>query len=76
MLENLKNGETQILECNKKPKMIRRRENKIVDNHGEILIYQTEGGLTKIDVNMQDETYYISIGFKISMAPLLWCQLC
>ena len=58
VLENLKNGETQILECNKKPKMIRRRENKIVDNHGEILIYQTEGGLTKIDVNMQDETYY------------------
>ncbi len=46
------------MECNKKPKMIRRRENKIVDNHGEILIYQTEGGLTKIDVNMQDETYY------------------
>jgi len=31
-----------------------------VDNHGEMLIYQTEDGLTKIDVNMQDETVWLS----------------
>ena len=32
-----------------------------MDNHGEILIYQTEDGLTKIDVNMQDETVWLSL---------------
>lgn len=32
-----------------------------VDNHGEMLIYQTEDGLTKIDVNMQDETVWLSL---------------
>lgn len=31
-----------------------------MDNHGEILIYQTEDGLTKIDVNMYDETVWLS----------------
>lgn len=31
-----------------------------MDNHGEILIYQTEDGLTKIDVNMQDETVWLT----------------
>lgn len=39
---------------------IGRRENKIVDNHGEMLIYQTEDGLTKIEVNMQDETVWLT----------------
>ena len=29
--------------------------------HGEMLIYQTEDGLTKIDVNMQDETVWLSL---------------
>ena len=29
-------------------------------NTGEILIYQTEDGLTKIQVNMQDETVWLS----------------
>jgi len=32
-----------------------------VDNYGEVLIYQTEDGLTKIDVNMQDETVWLSL---------------
>jgi len=32
-----------------------------VDNYGEILIYQTEDGLTKIVVNMHDETVWLSI---------------
>jgi len=32
-----------------------------VDNHGEMLIYQTEDGLTKIDVNMQNETVWLSL---------------
>ena len=32
-----------------------------MDNHGEMLIYQTEDGLTKIDVNMQDETVWLSL---------------
>lgn len=31
-----------------------------MDNHGEILIYQTEDGLTKIDVSMQDETVWLT----------------
>jgi len=31
-----------------------------VDNYGEMLIYQTEDGLTKIDVNMQDETVWLT----------------
>jgi hypothetical protein len=32
-----------------------------VDNHGEIIIYQTEDGLTKINVNMQNETVWLSL---------------
>lgn len=32
-----------------------------MENYGEILIYQTEDGLTKIDVNMQDETVWLSL---------------
>lgn len=32
-----------------------------MDNHGEILIYQTEDGLTKINVNMQNETVWLSL---------------
>ncbi len=31
-----------------------------MDNHGEIIIYQTEDGLTKIYVNMQDETVWLT----------------
>lgn len=31
-----------------------------MDNRGEMLIYQTEDGLTKIDVNMQDETVWLT----------------
>lgn len=30
------------------------------ENHGEILIYQTEDGLTSIDVKMQDETVWLT----------------
>ena len=32
-----------------------------MDNKGEIIIYQTEDGLTKINVNMQDETVWLTI---------------
>lgn len=32
-----------------------------MDKHGKIIIYQTEDGLTKIDVNMYDETVWLSI---------------
>lgn len=32
-----------------------------MDNHGEMLIYQTEDGLTKIDVSMKDETVWLSL---------------
>lgn len=38
-----------------------------MDNQGEIIIYQTEDGLTKINVNMQDETVWLS---KAQMAEL------
>jgi hypothetical protein len=31
------------------------------DNYGEIIIYQTEDGLTKINVNIQDETVWLSL---------------
>lgn len=31
-----------------------------MDNHGEMLIYQTKDDLTKIDVNMQGETVWLS----------------
>lgn len=31
-----------------------------MDNKGEILIYQTEDGLTKIEVNMEDETVWLN----------------
>ena len=32
-----------------------------MDNYGEIIIFQTEDGLTKIDVNLVDETVWLSI---------------
>lgn len=32
-----------------------------MENYGEIVIYQTEDGLTKIDVNMQNETVWLSL---------------
>ena len=31
-----------------------------MDEHGGIIIYQTEDGLTRIDVNMQDETVWLT----------------
>jgi hypothetical protein len=31
------------------------------DNHGEIIIYQTEDGLTRINVNIQDQTVWLSL---------------
>ena len=31
-----------------------------MDEHGEIIIYQTEDGLARIDVNMQDETVWLN----------------
>ena len=32
-----------------------------MDNRGEIIIYQTEDGLTKINVNLQTETVWLSL---------------
>lgn len=32
-----------------------------MNNYGEIIIYQTEDGLMKIDVNMQNETVWLSL---------------
>lgn len=32
-----------------------------MNNYGEIIIYQTDDGLTKIDVNMQEETVWLSL---------------
>lgn len=29
-----------------------------MENHGEIIIYQSDDGITKIDVNTQDETVW------------------
>ena len=31
-----------------------------MDNYGEIIIYQTEDGLTKLDVRMEDETVWLT----------------
>ena len=30
-----------------------------MNNYGEIIIYQTDDGLTKINVNMQEETVWL-----------------
>ena len=32
-----------------------------MENHGELILYQTEDGLTKINVNMRDETVWLSL---------------
>lgn len=37
------------------------QEDDSMDDRGEIIIYQTEDGLTKIDVSMQDETVWLSL---------------
>ena len=31
-----------------------------MENYGEIIIYQTEDGLTKLDVRMEDETVWLT----------------
>ena len=31
------------------------------ENNGDIIIYQSEDGITKINVNLQDETVWLSI---------------
>ena len=33
-----------------------------MNNYGEIIIYQPDDGLTKINVNMQEETVWLSLG--------------
>ena len=35
--------------------------NDVPNNNGNIIIYQTEDGLTKIDVNIQGETVWLSL---------------
>ena len=35
--------------------------NKQPNDNGDIIIYQTEDGLTKIDVNIQGETVWLSL---------------
>ena len=35
--------------------------NKPPNNNGDIIIYQTEDGLTKINVNIQGETVWLSL---------------
>ena len=52
-----------------------------MDDRGEIIIYQTEDGLTKIDVSMQDETVWLtqyqgpsSTTYCTGCAP--WVALC
>ena len=32
-----------------------------MENKGEVVIYQTEDGHTKLEVNLQDETVWLSI---------------
>ena len=34
--------------------------NEPLNNAGDIIIYQTEDGLTKIDVKMEDETVWLT----------------
>lgn len=41
-------------------KEVRMEEKFKVDNCGEILIYQSEDGLTNIEVKMQDETVWLT----------------
>lgn len=43
-----------------KANTIRPEEIDIVDNYGEILIYQSDDGLTNIEVKVQDETVWLT----------------
>lgn len=38
-----------------------------MDNYGESFIYQTEDGLTKIDVNIQNETVWLSLKQMVNL---------
>lgn len=40
-----------------------------LDNYGEILIYQSEDGLTNIEVKMQNETVWLSQQQMADCAP-------
>ena len=42
-----------------------------MDDRGEIIIYQTEDGLTKIDVSMQDETVWLTQEHKFEQTFIL-----
>jgi hypothetical protein len=47
--------------CSAQVVRVRKKERgKDVDNHGEIIIYQTDDGQTKIEVHMIDETVWLS----------------
>lgn len=53
--QNLLSGTTKLLTASNSIRL------KIQDDFAEaIIIYQTEDGLTKIDVNMQDETVWLT----------------
>ena len=41
--------------------LVLERGHRAVEKHGEIVIYQTEDGLTKINVNLQDETVWLTL---------------
>ena len=40
-----------------------------MDNQGEIIIYQTDDGLSKIEVKMLDETVWLTIQQLVQLYP-------
>jgi hypothetical protein len=41
--------------------MTKKSENRAIDSRGEIILYQTEDGLTKIEANFQGETVWLTL---------------
>lgn len=43
----------------------------LVENKGEVIIYQTDDGMTHIDARMEDETVWLTQQQKLSMKELM-----
>jgi len=47
-------------------------EGDIVGKSGQILIYRTEGGQTKIEVRLKDESLWLNQGFQAVWELQIW----
>ena len=52
------------------------KDEKVSDNQGDIIIYQTEDGVTKIDVRFVDETVWLTQAQLVQLFQTSICWVC